>query len=133
MHSMAFRSNFSRPVLFLALLVSSLFSATAFAQQTTGNVRGLVKDPNGAVVSGAKVTILDPKTNTATTTQTTGAGEFEFNNLPVGDYQVTVEAAGFKNLTLNDVRVQLNQTTDVPVGLTIGVQGEVVEVSAGGA
>src|SRR5205809_455145 len=113
MHLTTIGSNFKRLFLFGALLASSLLSATAFAQQTTGNVRGLVKDPNGAVVSGAKVTITDPKTNTSTTTQTTGSGEYEFKNLPVGDYQITVDAAGFKKLTLNDVRVQLNQTTDV--------------------
>ncbi len=116
-----------------ALLTWSLFSVTALAQQTTGNVRGLVKDPNSAVVSGAKVTLLDPKTNTSSNTVSTGSGEYEFKNLPVGDYQLTVEAAGFKKLTLNDVRVQLNQTTDVSAILTIGVQGEAVEISAGGA
>lgn len=125
---------YGRKVFFLFVLTSlCLFSVTVLAQQTTGNVRGLVKDPNGAVVAGAKVTILDKKTNSTTTTQSTDSGEYEFKNLPVGDYQITVEAAGFKNLTLNDVRVQLNQTTDVTANLTIGVQGEVVEVSAGGA
>ncbi|MEP7338001.1 MAG: carboxypeptidase regulatory-like domain-containing protein [Acidobacteriota bacterium] len=133
MHSATIGLNFKRLSTLVTLLVLSLLSATAFAQQTTGNVRGLVKDPNGAVVSGAKVVITDPKTNTATTTQTTGSGEYEFKNLPVGDYQITVDAPGFKKLTLNDVRVQLNQTTDVSANLTIGVQGEVVEVSAGGA
>lgn len=127
------RLSWRRAVSFAALLTLSLFSASAFAQQTTGNVRGLVKDPNGAVVKGAKVTITDPKTNTSASTQTTDSGEYEFKNLQVGDYQIAVEAAGFKNLTLSDVRVQLNQTTDVPATLTIGVQGEVVEVSAGGA
>lgn len=114
-------------ILFLALLTP------AFAQQTTGNVRGIVKDPSGAVIPNAKVTILDNKTNTSQATQSTGDGEYEFKNLPVGDYQITVEAGGFKNLTLNQVRVQLNQTTDVTATLTIGVTGEVVEVSAGGA
>lgn len=125
--------NFKKPFFLMMLLAVSVLSVTAAAQQTTGNVRGVVKDPNGSVVSGAKVTILDKKTNSTTTTTTTGSGEYEFKNLPVGDYQITIEAGGFKSLTLSDVRVQLNQTTDVPAALTIGVQGEVVEVSAGGA
>lgn len=133
MHTRKINLNFKKSLFLTMLATLSLFSATAFAQQTTGNVRGLIKDPNGAVVSGAKVTLLDPKTNTSSNTTSTGSGEYEFKNLPVGDYQLTVEATGFKKLTLNDVRVQLNQTTDVPATLTIGVQGEVVEVSAGGA
>ncbi|MFN7929832.1 MAG: carboxypeptidase regulatory-like domain-containing protein [Blastocatellia bacterium] len=115
----------------LAMLLALL--TPVLAQQTTGNIRGTVKDPSGAVVPNAKVTLRDPQTNTSQNTVSTGAGEFEFKNLPVGDYQMTVEAGGFKTLTLSDVRVQLNQTTDVTASLTIGVQGEVVEVSAGGA
>jgi hypothetical protein len=53
--------------------------------------------------------------------------------LLAGDYQITVEAPSFKKLTLNDVRVNLNQTTDVPVALQVGVQTETVEISAEGA
>src|SRR5215470_6152075 len=120
--------------LFIAILMTlTLLSVAAFAQQTTGNVRGLIKDPSGAVVPSAQVTILDKKTNNALTTQSTGSGEYEFKNLLVGEYQITVEAQGFKKITLTDVRVQLNQTTDVAVNLEVGVQNDVVEVSAGGA
>src|SRR5262245_23390974 len=60
------------------LLALTVLSGAAFAQQTTGNVRGLIKDPTGAVVAGAKVTILDKKTNNTLTTQSTGSGEYEF-------------------------------------------------------
>jgi len=105
---------------------------SAQAQQTTGNVRGIVKDPAGAVVAGAKVTLTDKKTNNSLNTSTTSDGEFQFNNLLVGDYQIKIEATGFKALTLNDVRVALNQTTDVPAILTVGIEGETVEISAGG-
>jgi hypothetical protein len=115
------------------LMAMALLSAAAFAQQTTGNVRGLIKDQTGAVVASARVTILDKKTNNALTTQSTGSGEYEFKNLLAGDYQITVEAQGFKKSTLTDVRVQLNQTTDVGVTLEVGVQADTVEVSAAGA
>ncbi|MGH9942671.1 MAG: carboxypeptidase regulatory-like domain-containing protein, partial [Pyrinomonadaceae bacterium] len=101
--------------------------------QTTGNVRGIVRDPNGAVVSGAKVTITDITTNQSQTTQTTGEGEYQFNNMLPGTYRISIEAANFKTLTLNEVRVELNQTNDVPAQLELGQIGEVVEVSAGGS
>jgi len=116
----------------LAALMLTLMSS-ANAQQTFGNVRGVVKDPNGAVVTGAKVSITNKKTNNTVTTQSTGEGEYQFNNLPVGDYVINVEANTFKAQTINDVRVQLNQTTDVPTNLTIGATGETIEVSAAGA
>jgi hypothetical protein len=114
-------------------MAMTLLSAVVFAQQTTGNVRGLIKDQTDAVVANAKVTILDKKTNNALTTQSTSSGEYEFKNLLAGDYQITVEAQGFKKVTLTDVRVQLNQTTDLGVRLEVGVQADTVEVSAAGA
>jgi Carboxypeptidase regulatory-like domain len=91
-------------VIFSGGLLLIALSLAAFAQQTTGNVRGVVKDPSGAVVAGARVTLRDPQTNTALNTQSNGAGEYEFKTVPVGDYQITVEANGFKSLTLSGVR-----------------------------
>jgi len=117
----------------LAILLCGLaINATIFAQQTTGNVRGLVKDQTGAVVVGARITLLEKATNTSLNTLSNSSGGYEFKNVPVGDYRLTVEANGFKTLTLDEVRVQLNSTTDVTANLTIGVQGETIEVSAGG-
>ncbi len=121
----------ARAVSTLFVLVM-LVSAT-HAQVTTGNVRGTVKDPSGGVVPNATVTITDPRTNTSTTVQTTGEGEYQFNNLLVGDYTVTVTAPSFSKLTLSDVRVELNKTTDVPTALSVGEASATIEVSAGGA
>jgi len=120
-------------ILATALLIAFGGAPAAHAQQTTGNVRGTVSDQTGAVVPGAKVTIINRQTNNAQTAQTGDDGQYQFNNLLPGDYTINVEAANFKGLTLNDVRVELNQTTDVPTQLQVGLQGEVIEVSAGGA
>jgi len=116
----------------LALMLLN-YVGIAFAQQTTGNVRGVAKDDTGALVANANVTIVDKKTNNQFTTQSNSTGDFEFKNLPVGEYQITVSAQGFKTLTLNDVVVQLNQTTDVSAILTVGQLTETVNVSAGGS
>jgi hypothetical protein len=120
-------------VVLLTALLAVVCTAPVAAQQTTGNVRGVVADPNGAAVPNARVTITNRQTNISQDAQTNDSGEYQFNNLLAGDYTVTVEAANFKTVTLSDVRVQLNQTTDLPVQLQVGLQGETVEVSAAGA
>jgi hypothetical protein len=124
--------SFSRIALQLTLLV--LAFGSVHGQVTTGNIRGVVTDPDGAVVPNARVTITKTSNNNSTTTQTSGAGQFEFNNLLVGDdYRVVVEASNFKTLTLTDVRVQLNQITDLAAQLSLGVVGETVTVTSAGA
>ena len=116
-----------------AVLITLLSLPTVYAQVTTGSMRGVVTDPNGAVVTNAKVTLTKKSTNTSVTIQTAGTGQFEFNNLLVGDdYKVTVEAPNFKALTLTDVKVQLNQITDLPAQLTVGDVGESVTITSGG-
>lgn len=104
-----------------------------FAQQTLGNVRGVIKDESGAAIVGAKVTIVEKSTSKTQATTSSDTGDYEFRNLPVGEYRITVEAQSFKTLAVDDVRVQLNQTTDVPALLAPGLTTETVDVSAGGA
>ena len=115
-------------------LCLSLISIPAWAQVTTGTVKGIVTDPNGAVVGGAKVTLTKKSNNETHTGQTSGSGTFQFDNLLVGnDYTVTVEATNFKKAELTDVRVQVNQPTDLTVALQTGAITESVTVTAGGA
>jgi hypothetical protein len=106
------------------------------AQVTTGSVRGVVKDQTGAVIPGATVTITDPNTKVSQTTQSGSGGEYQFNNLLVGTYTIVVQppsGSNFSTLTVNDVRVQLNELTDVPTALQPGETTASVTVSAGGA
>ena len=106
---------------------------SAHAQITTGTVRGTVTDPNGAVVTGAKVTLTKKSTNTSSTQVTSASGTFEFTNLLTGDdYSVSIEATSFKNLLLTDVKVSLNQATDLSAQLAPGTVTERVTVTAGG-
>lgn len=106
---------------------------SAHGQATTGSVRGVVTDQNGAVVSGAKVTLTRKSTGGTQTSQTNTGGQFEFTNLqPADDYGVSVEAPNFKIVSLTDVRVSVNQATDLPVELSPGQVTETVTVTAGG-
>jgi hypothetical protein len=103
------------------------------AQVTTGTVRGTVTDQTGAVVTGAKVTLTKKSTNTSVTQVTSGSGSFEFTNLLTGDdYSVTIESPNFKTLSLTDVKVSLNQATDLSAQLAPGTVTENVTITAGG-
>ena len=120
-------------ILPFALLLLLLLAGSVQAQVTTGVIRGVVNDSNGAVVPNAKVTVTRKSTKESKTAQTSGAGTFEFANLPLGeDYSVAVEATGFKTTTLTDVRVQLSQATDVAIALQTGAITETVNITAGG-
>jgi hypothetical protein len=125
-------SSFAQAAI-LALFVLASCAVSASAQQTTGAIRGIVTDPNGAVVPGAKVAISSEKLNYRSETTTSSDGEYEFRDVLPGEYQITIEAANFKALTLTDVRAELNKTTDVPAQLQTGQITETVNVSAGGA
>jgi hypothetical protein len=115
------------------VLCLGLIAGVANAQVTTGTVKGIVNDPNGAVVPNAKVTITKKSNGETHTAQTSGSGTFQFDNLLVGeDYSVTVEATNFKKAELTDVKVQVNQATDLNVALQTGAITESVTITAGG-
>ena len=115
---------------FAALLVAALCE-TAFAQGTS-SLTGTVTDPNGAVVSGATVTATNVATNISTSTQTTDAGVYRFQTLPVGNYTVKVEAAGFSTAQVEQVLLTVAQVVTRDVKLAVGSPTETVTVVAGG-
>ena len=122
-----------RAVMIVVMLV---YANATQAQVTTGTVRGVVKDPAGAVIPGATIKITDPKTTTSQTTESGSGGEYQFNNLQVGTYVITITPpadSNFSALTLSDVRVKLNEITDVPAVMQPGEPTASVTVSAGGA
>ena len=117
----------------IAALSIGLAATNVRAQVTTGTIKGVVNDQNGAVVPNAKVSLSRKSTSESRTVQTSASGTFEFANLAVAeDYTIVVEAGDFKTTTLSDVRVQLNQPTDLTVTLQTGAITENVNVTAGG-
>lgn len=75
-----------------------LFLASlAWGQKDMGNIVGTVKDPTGAVVADAKVTVTDVDRGTSVITETNATGEYVSGPLRIGRYNVSVEKAGFEN------------------------------------
>jgi len=107
----------------------ALSSIPLFAQSDRGTITGTVLDPAGAVVPGASVTVTSAATGTSTKTVTTSAGDYTVPSLPAGAYSVTVEAAGFKKVTENGIRVEVAATARINVNLQIGTTSESVSVT----
>lgn len=120
---------FSRWLVLLSLPV--LLAGVGFSQNTqSGAIAGSVTDPNGAVVSGADVTIVNDATKALERTIATGGnGQFSAALLTPGDYTVTVKKNGFKAIT-EKVQVLLNETSRLNAILEVGTAAEVVEVRA---
>ena len=102
----------------------------AFGQAVYGNIVGSVVDPSGAAVPNARVTITDISRSVSFSTTTHESGYFTQRHLIAGNYQVRVEAAGFRAAVLETVGVSVDQDTRVDIKLQVGEVSQVIEVSA---
>jgi hypothetical protein len=118
-------------VIALAMLCILIASSPMWAQTTvaSGSIVGSVSDPSGAVVGGAKVTITNKATGSASTATTTSAGGFSSGALTPGEYSVKVEAKGFRTSEIS-LTVQVGVTSPANLKLQLGSGTEVVEVQA---
>src|SRR5215469_16486715 len=109
----------------LAVFVLSTAGAL-WAQSTisTGSIQGTVTDPNGAVVSGATVTIINKATGTAAKTSTNAAGSYSSGALQPGQYDVRVENKGFRTELLS-LTVQVGVVATGNIQLVVGQASEV--------
>src|SRR5215472_1387376 len=118
-------------VLFSAALLLGTSAPPTRAQGLDGTVRGNVRDPQGAIVVGAKVVVSNEQTDLQRTQETTSGG-FSFPNLLSGTYKISVEHEGFKKYVVRGIEIKANQVTDLTVVLELGPLTQAVEVSASG-
>jgi hypothetical protein len=113
------------------LSVIVIFSISALGQgRVTGSITGVVTDPAGSVIQGAKVTALNNATSFKQETTTDSIGFYRLDLLPVGTYTVTVESTGgFKQSVNNAISLSVNDTLRVDFKLETGQVSEVVTVS----
>src|SRR5262249_5714273 len=116
--------------LLIAVAALVAFASAVAAQVTGGAVTGTVRDPNGSAVVGATVSLKDKSRGLDFNAQTTGAGSYQFTNVPTGTYTMTVTATGFTEAT-GQVLVSLNQTATADIALTITASSAVVNVVSG--
>ncbi|MFN7928104.1 MAG: carboxypeptidase-like regulatory domain-containing protein [Blastocatellia bacterium] len=111
-------------------VISALLAVTLFAQITTTGIRGIVRDPSGAVVPNATIKLIDNATGIEQTTITSSDGGFLFSNLQFGNFKLTASATGFQNTVIAVITVESGRTTNVSVDLQIGTAAETVQVAA---
>lgn len=112
-------------------LCSVLFLlATLLHASPTGSISGTLKDPSGAVVPGAKLTLTSKSTGVHMTATSNENGSYQFLQLAPSEYTLTAEANGFKKGVVSDVVVEVDQVTHADFNLKVGTLGEVVEVSS---
>lgn len=113
------------------LLFILLFTcASALAQQITGNLRGTVSDPSGAVVQSASVTARQIETGFSRTATTDRSGNYVLLELPVGHYALEVVGQGFQKYLQAGISLDVDETAVVPVRLSVGSEKEVVQVES---
>ncbi len=120
------KKNFIR----LVLSFGALFVFTSVALgQNTGTISGTVQDQSGAVVAGASVRATNPATNFTRETTSATNGFYRFDQLPVGTYNISVEAAGFKKSITQQVALSVNDALTLDLKLEVGQVSEIVTVS----
>jgi hypothetical protein len=115
---------------FLQATLMASIALTAFAQVTTGRIDGVVQDPSGAVVAGAKVVATETRTQVAANTTTGPEGTFAFVSLQPGFYDLIVEAQGFRKAVINQVELTVGATVSETVKLQVGQLSDSVTIDA---
>src|SRR5262245_28160442 len=112
------------------VLSAVLLSALAYGQSFQGSLRGRVADPNGAVVSLAKITIIDEATTTSRATVTNEQGEYTFASLTPATFTIVAETPGFKRLEQKGIVISTQTAVSLDLKLELGMVTEQVNVTA---
>ena len=126
------RKSFSRNVIVAisALLIALFTPNLLIAQLDTGGVTGTVKDPTGAVMAGAKITLTNNATGVGASTVSTSTGTYVFDGVRPGTYTIQGEAAGFQAYVAKGIEVHVQKTVTLDIPLAAGNVAQQVTVTA---
>ena len=110
----------TRVLLVCVAVVSCYSAAMSQAQSNAADLQGTVRDPHGAVVSGATVTARSTATNSSRDAITNDDGFYKIVSLPPGEYEVTVKAPNYKTAVVASVKITVGQTANQDIPLEVG-------------
>jgi hypothetical protein len=116
----------------MVLSILFLLSALASGQLYTGSLSGTVKDPSGAVIVGAKITVVDSEKGFSFDAATDSQGHYLVRQLPPGRYNVNARAANFKGQQQDGIEVAVNANLSLDFSLAVGAADISVEVQSSG-
>src|SRR4051812_22332178 len=97
-----------------------LIGVPLHAQTGLATLTGTITDPSGAIVPNVSVAALHVATGTILAATSSGTGNYTIVQMPIGAYQITVEAAGFKNYRREGITLGAAQVLRLDVGLEVG-------------
>jgi hypothetical protein len=115
------------------ILLLGLLGLPVRAQFETATVLGTVRDQNGAVLTGARVTLRNIATGITATASTDSNGDYSFPSVKIGLYRVTAELQGFSTGAVDQVNVTVEARQRVDVTLQVGATTEVITITGQGA
>jgi outer membrane receptor protein involved in Fe transport len=118
--------------IFFAAFCLLTYSVPAFSQTFRGGISGVVNDPSGAAVSGATVEASNSANGLHREATTSNNGEFTFPDLPLGEYDVTIDHAGFDKIRVAKVQVEVGKLTGLRLTLKVATQSQMVDVETTG-
>ena len=113
----------------LTLCAVAFFSAALAWASVGGSISGVIKDPSGRVVPGAQVTVRQVSTGLAYKTLSNDKGYYTFPVLPVGQYELDVQAPGFSRYQRKNVALDTNASITLDVSLEVGSIAQTVSVT----
>jgi hypothetical protein len=114
----------------LLLLSIGLLVGVHAQSSTTGNITGTVRDPQGAAVPKAEITLIEDKTGASRTVTTNDDGFYNVPSLPAGVYTVTTSPSGFKKTILTNVELHVSENKTVNIDLQVGQVTETVTITS---
>jgi hypothetical protein len=116
--------------LIISCAVYAVVAQCCFAQTFSSSIAGVVTDPSGSVVQGAKIHLRNMGTNDTRDTTTTASGLYKFDNLLPGTYEIRAEAPGFKAYVQSNMILRASTAAAVNVPLTVGGAEQSVQVTS---
>src|SRR5262249_28746736 len=113
-----------------SLCALALLAAGSLAQETRSTILGTIKDPSGAVVTGANIEVTNTETNATTPLTSNSSGYFQAPYLLPGTYTITVTAQGFKRYVEKGYVLTVNSRQNLDITLEVGGTSETVTISA---
>src|SRR5205809_482434 len=114
----------------LLLFVLVVMPSTLDAQEVTAGIFGIVQDSSSSVIPAAQIRLKNLDTGRVWQTTSDESGNFSVTLLPIGTYEVSAEAQGFKRTVVNDVALRVNDNRRFLFTMEVGQLAEQVTVEA---